>query len=167
MYYRILPRGQVRFLRELVGFTLVVLFIVDVTIPFDRVEAVVKDLAFLLVVDLVVASVVGLVVAVVAGVVPAVVFGRVYFTVFKVEEVVAVVAVVVRVVAVVVVVVDVVVFIVVVGDIVFSEDVKRVVGVVLTVDAVVVNFFMRDPKMKNLKITHYCTRARNDVMNHY
>lgn len=160
----ILPRGQVRFLRELVGFTLVVLFIVDVTIPFDRVEAVVKDLAFLLVVDLVVASVVGLVVAVVAGVVPPVVFGRVYFTVFK--EVVAVVAVVFRV-AVVVVVVDVVVFIVVVGDIVFSEDVKRVVGVVLTVDAVVVNFFMRDPKMKNLKITHYCTRARNDVMNHY
>ena len=156
----ILPRGQVRFLRELVGFTLVVLFIVDVTIPFDRVEAVVKDLAFLLVV----ASVVGLVVAVVAGVVPPVVFGRVYFTVFK--EVVAVVAVVFRV-AVVVVVVDVVVFIVVVGDIVFSEDVKRVVGVVLTVDAVVVNFFMRDPKMKNLKITHYCTRARNDVMNHY
>lgn len=164
MYYRILPRGQVRFLRELVGFTLVVLFIVDVTIPFDRVEAVVKDLGFLLVVELVVASVVGLVVAVVAGVVPAVVFGRVYFTVFK--EVVAVVAVVFRV-AVVVVVVDVVVFIVVVGDIVFSEDVKRVVGVVLTVDAVVVNFFMRDPKMKNLKITHYCTRARNDVMNHY
>lgn len=159
-----MPRGQVRFLRELVGFTLVVLFIVDVTIPFDRVEAVVKDLAFLLVVDLVVASVVGLVVAVVAGVVPPVVFGRVYFTVFK--EVVAVVAVVFRV-AVVVVVVDVVVFIVVVGDIVFSEDVKRVVGVALTVDAVVANFFMRDPKMKNLKITHYCTRTRNDVMNHY
>ena len=161
-----MPRGQVRFVRELVGFTLVVLFIVDVTIPFDRVEAVVKDLGFLLVVELVVASVVGLVVAVVAGVVPAVVFGRVYFTVFK--EVVAVVAVVFRVVVVVVVVVvDVVVFIVVVGDVVFSEDVKRVVGVVLTVDAVVVNFFMRDPKMKNLKITHYCTRARNDVMNHY
>ena len=164
MYYRISPRGQVRFLRELVGFTLVVLFIVDVTIPFDRVEAVVKDLGFLLVVELVVASVVGLVVAAVAGVVPAKVFGRVYFTVFKVE-VVAVVAVVVRVV--VAVVVDVVVFIVVVGDVVFSEDVKRVVGVVLTVDAVVANFFMRDPKMKNLKITHYCTRARNDVMNHY
>ena len=161
-----MPRGQVRFLREFVGFTLVVLFIVDVTIPFDRVEAVVKDLGFLLVVELVVASVVGLVVAVVAGVVPAVVFGRVYFTVFK--EVVAVVAVVFRVVVVVVVVVvDVVVFIVVVGDVVFSEDVKRVVGVVLIVDAVVVNFFMRDPKMKNLKITHYCTRARNDVMNHY
>ena len=136
----------------------------DVTISFDRVEAVVKDLGFLLVVELVVASVVGLVVAAVAGVVPAKVFGRVYFTVFKVE-VVAVVAVVVRVV--VAVVVDVVVFIVVVGDVVFSEDVKRVVGVVLTVDAVVANFFMRDPKMKNLKITHYCTRARNDVMNHY
>ena len=167
MYYRILPRGQVRFLRELVGFTLVVLFIVDVTIPFDRVEAVVKDLGFLLVVELVVVSVVGLVVAAVAGVVPAVVFGRVYFTVFK--EVVAVVAVVFRVVfrVVVVVVVDVMVFIVVVGDVVFSEDVKRVVGVVLTVDAVVVNFFMRDPKMKNLKITHYCTRARNNVMNNY
>ena len=161
-----MPRGQVRFLRKLVGFTLVVLFIVDVTIPFDRVEAVVKDLGFLLVVELVVASVVGLVVAVVAGVVPAVVFGRVYFTVFK--EVVAVVAVVFRVVVVVVVVVvDVVVFIVVVGDVVFSEDVKRVVGVVLIVDAVVVNFFMRDPKMKNLKITHYCTRARNNVMNNY
>lgn len=159
-----MPRGQVRFLRELVGFTLVVLFVVDVTISFDRVEAVVKDLGFLLVVELVVASVVGLVVAAVAGVVPAKVFGRVYFTVFKVE-VVAVVAVVVRVV--VAVVVDVVVFIVVVGDVVFSEDVKRVVGVVLTVDAVVANFFMRDPKMKNLKITHYCTRARNDVMNHY
>ena len=159
-----MPRGQVRFLRKLVGFTLVVLFIVDVTIPFDRVEAVVKDLGFLLVVELVVVSVVGLVVAAVAGVVPAVVFGRVYFTVFK--EVVAVVAVVFRVVAVVVVVVDVVVFIVVAGDVLFSEDVKRVVGVVLTVDAVVVNFFMRDPKMKNLKITHYCTRARNDVMNH-
>lgn len=159
-----MPRGQVRFLRELVGFTLVVLFVVDVTISFDRVEAVVKDLGFLLVVELVVASVVGLVVAAVAGVVPAKVFGRVCFTVFKVE-VVAVVAVVVRVV--VAVVVDVVVFIVVVGDVVFSEDVKRVVGVVLTVDAVVANFFMRDPKMKNLKITHYCTRARNDVMNHY
>lgn len=159
-----MPRGQVRFLRELVGFTLVVLFVVDVTISFDRVEAVVKDLGFLLVVELVVASVVGLVVAAVAGVVPAKVFGRVYFTVFKVE-VVAVVAAVVRVV--VAVVVDVVVFIVVVGDVVFSEDVKRVVGVVLTVDAVVANFFMRDPKMKNLKITHYCTRARNDVMNHY
>ena len=160
-----MPRGQVRFLRELVGFTLVVLFVVHVTISFDRVEAFVKDLGFLLVVELVVASVVGLVVAAVAGVVPAKVFGRVYFTVFKVE-VVAVVAVVVRVVAVVVVVVDVVVFIVVAGDVLFSEDVKRVVGVVLTVDAVVVNFFMRDPKMKNLKITHYCTRARNDVMNH-
>ena len=161
-----MPRGQVRFLRKLVGFTLVVLFIVDVTIPFDRVEAVVKDLGFLLVVELVVVSVVGLVVAAVAGVVPAVVFGRVYFTVFK--EVVAVVAVVFRVVVVVVVVVvDVMVFIVVVGDVVFSEDVKRVVGVVLTVDAVVVNFFMRDPKMKNLKITHYCTRARNNVMNNY
>ena len=159
-----MPRGQVRFLRELVGFTLVVLFVVDVTISFDRVEAVVKDLGFLLVVELVVASVVGLVVAAVAGVVPAKVFGRVYFTVFKVE-VVAVVAVVVRVV--VAVVVDVVVFIVVVGDVVFSEDVKRAVGVVLTVDAVVANFFMRDPKMKNLKITHYCTRARIDVMNHY
>lgn len=159
-----MPRGQVRFLRELVGFTLVVLFVVDVTISFDRVEAVVKDLGFLLVAELVVASVVGLVVAAVAGVVPAKVFGRVYFTVFKVE-VVAVVAVVVRVV--VAVVVDVVVFIVVVGDVVFSEDVKRVVGVVLTVDAVVANFLMRDPKMKNLKITHYCTRARNDVMNHY
>lgn len=159
-----MPRGQVRFLRELVGFTLVVLFVVDVTISFDRVEAVVKDLGFLLVAELVVASVVGLVVAAVAGVVPAKVFGRVYFTVFKVE-VVAVVAVVVRVV--VAVVVDVVVFIVVVGDVVFSEDVKRFVGVVLTVDAAVVNFFMRDPKMKNLKITHYCTRARNDVMNHY
>lgn len=159
-----MPRGQVRFLRELVGFTLVVLFVVDVTISFDRVEAFVKDLGFLLVVELVVASVVGLVVAAVAGVVPAKVFGRVYFTVFKVE-VVAVVAVVVRVV--VAVVVDVVVFIVVVGDVVFSEDVKRFVGVVLTVDAAVVNFFMRDPKMKNLKITHYCTRARNDVMNHY
>ena len=159
-----MPRGQVRFLRELVGFTLVVLFVVDVTISFDRVEAVVKDLGFLLVAELVVASVVGLVVAAVAGVVPAKVFGRVYFTVFKVE-VVAVVAVVVRVV--VAVVVDVVVFIVVVGDVVFSEDVKRFVGVVLTVDAAVVNFFMRDPKMKNLKITHYCTRTRNDVMNHY
>lgn len=159
-----MPRGQVRFLRELVGFTLVVLFVVDVTISFDRVEAFVKDLGFLLVVELVVASVVGLVVAAVAGVVPAKVFGRVYFTVFKVE-VVAIVAVVVRVV--VAVVVDVVVFIVVVGDVVFSEDVKRVVGVALTVDAVVANFFMRDPKMKNLKITHYCTRTRNDVMNHY
>ena len=133
MYYRILPRGQVRFLRELVGFTLVVLFIVDVTIPFDRVEAVVKDLGFLLVVELVVASVVGLVVAVVAGVVPVVVFGRIYFIVFIVEVVVAVLAIVVAVVVVVVVVVvDVVVFIVVVGDVVFSVDVKRVAGVVLT-----------------------------------
>ena len=128
-----MPRGQVRFLRELVGFTLVVLFIVDVTISFDRVETVVKDLGFLLVVELVVASVVGLVVAVVAGVVPVVVFGRIYFIVFIVEVVVAVLAIVVAVVVVVVVVVvDVVVFIVVVGDVVFSVDVKRVAGVVLT-----------------------------------
>ena len=128
-----MPRGQVRFLRELVGFTLVVLFVVDVTISFDRVEAFVKDLGFLLVVELVVASVVGLVVAVVAGVVPVVVFGRIYFIVFIVEVVVAVLAIVVAVVVVVVVVVvDVVVFIVVVGDVVFSVDVKRVAGVVLT-----------------------------------